>query len=489
MRSGAAAVYDLTFFAQGYKLLPKGGGVTRLTQTQSQRLSQQQLQNVKLLQMSSLELREYVQELAVSNPLIEPEDLPPAPMPAGNDAAVDKLRWLAETDRQNNYFQSADLEERDPFLSAGTDGGLAETLPRFVARQLDGAGMSESESSLVLFLCECLDRDGYLRVSPEELAADTGLPAEELRSALSKLQTLEPAGIGAAGLAECLALQLRRAGIAGTALEIVEHHMEALARHHYHAIASRLGVTEKEVLAAAETIRQLDPRPGAIFAAGETVAYILPDLYVEEVDGRLAVRLSGGERPPFHISQFYLDLLKTTSDREVKDYLTSRLRQAENVLWAVNLRGSTLLRCGQIIARRQAGFFREGPRELLLLRMSDVARELGVHESTVSRAVRGKYLQCSRGLFPLSHFFSASAVKSGVTDLGGNAARAILTELIENEDRAHPLSDQKLCQLLAFRGCPVSRRTVAKYRGEMNIPPASARKRSGGRANPNNDSG
>ena len=448
----------------------------RLVQEQRQQLSQQQLQNLTLLRMSTLELRDYVQELSNSNPLVEIDDLPPAPVPADRGSLEDKLRWLAENDNQNRFTTSSVSEDADPFLRAGNAGGLEETLPRFIERQLDRLPLDKTEKGLILYLAECLDADGYLRAPLEELAADVGADAALLRSALRRLQALEPAGIGAATLSECLLLQLERARISGAAVEICRHHMDALARQNYRSIAQKLKVPEAEVLAAAEIIRQLEPRPGAIFQPEEAVAYVLPDVYVEEKDGELSVRLSSGEQTPFHISAYYLDLLRSTPDRDVKEYLTARLRQAENVLYAIHSRSSTLLRCTESITQRQRDFFLYGG-ELRMLRMSDVARELSIHESTVSRAVRGKYLQCSRGLFPLGFFFSASAVKNRPSELGGTAARSILKKLIRSEDPEHPLSDQKLCENMAAQGCPISRRTVAKYRSELNIPGASARKR------------
>ncbi|MBR6113800.1 MAG: RNA polymerase factor sigma-54 [Oscillospiraceae bacterium] len=448
----------------------------KLKQEQRQQLSQQQLQNLTLLRMSTLELREYIQELSTSNPLVEPDDLPPAPQPSEKDSALDRLRWLRENDHQNQYLWKGTSENADPLALAGNAGGLEETLTKFIERQLDRRSIDETEKSLVLFLAECLDPDGYLRDTPEELALDIGADPRQMVRAWKTLRALEPAGIGASTLSDCLLLQLERSAVTGIAFEICRSHMDALARHNYRSIAQKLHVAESEVITAADAIRQLDPRPGSVFQTQEAVVYVLPDVYVEEKDGALSVRLSSGEQAPFHINTFYLDLLRDTADPAVKEYLTARLRQAENVLYAIHSRTSTLLKCTEVIVRRQSGFFLDGA-ELRTLRMLDVAEELSVHESTVSRTVRGKYLQCSRGLYPLSYFFSASAVKNSRIDLGSAAAKSMLKKLIDSEDSAHPLSDQKLCEALASHGCPISRRTVAKYRGELNIPGASARKR------------
>ena len=282
--------------------------------------------------------------------------------------------------------------------------------------------------------------------------------------------------MGAADLSKCLELQLLRIGERGPALDIVRDHLEALAKRHYRAIAAALGITQEEVRQAERVIRELEPRPGAVFEQPEQVAYIQPDVFVTEEEGQFVARTRGGERPPFRISGYYRDLLAHSKEREVREYLTGKLRQAEGVLWAIGQRESTLLRCAQSIARHQQDFFRFGPQALVPMRMADVAQELGVHESTVSRTIREKYLQCARGVYPMSYFFSRSATADQSGTMGGTAARALLKQLLDREDKSRPLSDQKLCEEMERQGCPISRRTVAKYREEMNIPGASGRK-------------
>ena len=283
--------------------------------------------------------------------------------------------------------------------------------------------------------------------------------------------------MGAENLAQCLELQLQRIHAQGPVLDIVRDHLEALAKRHYRAIASKLSISVEEVQQAERMIRELEPRPGAPFEQPGQVQYILPDVFLEEEDGVLVAKLRGGERPPIQVSSYYRTLLKQSDDREVKTYLTEKLRQADGVLRALEQRDSTLRRCAQCIANWQREFFREGPRMLRPMRLADVAQELGLHESTISRAVREKYLQCSRGVYPMSYFFSRSATtQTGGAEVGAAAAKALLGRLVEREDKEHPMSDQKLCEAMAELGCPISRRTVAKYREDLNIPSASGRK-------------
>lgn len=446
-----------------------------LQQTQSQKLSQRQLYSVELLRLSTLELERYVRDLAQENPLVELEEPALVSQSEERDDLLGRLRWLEDNDRQNWFYQQFSDEELDPLARVGTSGGLEETLVSFLSRQLDRRRLAEDVARLVRYLIYCLDDDGYLRTPLEELASHGAIPLPRLEEALALLKTMEPAGVGASELSECLALQLERIGETGPAIAIIRDHLEALARRHDRAIAAKLNITAAQVEEARRIIRELDPRPGAVFQRTEQVFYIQPDLTVEEVEGHLTVRPVRGERPPFRVSRYYRNLLEKTEDKEVRDYLTEKLRQTEHVLWAVGQRGSTLLRCAQVIVERQHSFFHSGPEALVPLRMTEVAQELGLHESTVSRAVREKYLQCVHGLYPLSWFFSRSA--GAGEGISGTAARKLLLRLIDGEDKTKPLSDQRMSERMAKEGCPISRRTVAKYREELGIPGASGRKK------------
>lgn len=448
-----------------------------LVQKQVQRLSQQQLQSVELLQMSSLELAGYLQDLSQENPVIDLDDTLPAPEPRPEDELLHRLEWLEDNDRQNRYYQSMGDDELDPMARVGNSGGLEESLSQFLRRQLERMELDQDTKQTVGYLASCLDENGYFRFSAEELAQELSLPLSRLNSCLDILRTLEPAGVGAENLSQCLTLQLKRIGVDGPPLTIVQHHLDELAKCRYRSIASKLHITVEQVLQAQKIIRELEPRPGAIFEQPEQVQYILPDIFVEERDGVFLVKTRSSDRPVFQINGYYRSLLAQSDEPEVREYLGKKIRQAENVLWAIGQRENTLQRCAQVIVERQESFFRGGPRFLNQLRMADVAQALGVHESTVSRAVREKYLQCASGVYPLSYFFSRSATAAGTEqDTGATASRALLRQLIADEDKTHPLSDQKLCEEMARSGCPISRRTVAKYREELSIPSASGRK-------------
>ena len=297
---------------------------------------------------------------------------------------------------------------------------------------------------------------------------------EELRRSIARLQTLEPAGVGAADLSQCLYLQLQRIGDDGPATQIVLHHLEALARNRYHQIAQTLHISQEEVRRAQQRIRQLDPRPGRQFSPPEPAPMVYPDVFVVEQEGEFVCDDHRRPAPMLHLNRYYQDLYRQTDDPEVKKYLAEKLVQAENVLFALRQRESTMLRCARFVTAGQQAFFRDGPRALRPMYMTEAAQALDVHLSTVSRAVKDKYLQCRQGVFPLSYFFSAPAPDG--SDVSRRAVLLQLRELIGGEDKAHPLSDEKLRCLLEQKGCVLSRRTVAKYREELGIPGTAGRR-------------
>lgn len=443
-----------------------------LLQTQAQKLNFQQIQGLRLLQMSAPELEQYLRELAQENPMVDLE--PDSSAHEEDDGLLSYLRWLEDNDHQNLYYSQMSEEELDPLSRVGTAGGLEETLFRFLSRQLYAMDLEEELADAVRYLASSLDERGYLTTPMPELARSSRIPLPRLERALEVLRGLEPAGVGAENLSQCLELQLLRIREKGPALTIVRSYLPLLAKRHYSSIASKLNISVDQVKQAEAIIRELEPRPGAVFEHPEQIPYILPDIFVEENGGRYTARARRSGVPPFRINGYYRKLLLQSQDRQVTEYLKEKLQQAEGVLRAVDQRESTLLRCAQAIADAQTEFFRRGPQALLPMRLADVAETLGLHESTVSRTVRAKYIQCSQGIYPMSYFFSRNAA-AGTPGVGGTAARLLLKQLIDREDKQKPLSDQRLSELLAEAGCPVSRRTVAKYRGEMNIPDRAGR--------------
>ena len=446
-----------------------------LSQKQTQTLSPQMMQSMEILQMGSQELLEYIEEAVQENPVLEVDE-----HRAGEEPFADlrrKLEWLESTDPQNRYYHQQDNEEDNPIERFGGVDAGEESLYRYVLSQLATMDLAEELREPCVYLVESLDANGWLDEDPDAAAAELGVTRGTMDRALEVVQSLEPAGVGARSLKECLALQLKRRGEEDSlAMKIVEGYLDAVAKCRYGLIAKELEVSQEEVRSACERIKRLEPRPGTGFAARENLTYITPDIIVVSFADHFELLTNDYFFPTLHLSGYYQNLLKESGDKEVQDYLADKVRQAKWVVRSIEQRRSTLLECAQCILDVQEAFFRKGAGYLRPMTLADVAGKLGVHESTVSRAVKDKYIQCAMGVYPLSYFFSRGL---GGQEQGGaspEAAKALLKKLVAEEDPQKPLSDQKLCLLMEQEGCTLSRRTVAKYRDELGILNAAGRR-------------
>lgn len=447
-----------------------------MSMKQTQTLSPQMMQSMEILQMGSQELLEYIEEQVQENPVLEMEES----YSSQDETAVlqRKLEWLESTDAQNRVYHQQDSEddEHDPISNYGNAEG-EEDLYRYVLSQLEVMDLESTLMGRCRFLVESLNQNGWLDEPLEDLAGQLGESLEHMDEALHVVQGLEPAGVGARDLSECLALQLvRRKGDTALAQKIVRDYLDPLSKNRYGLIAKSLGVSQEMVYAACEVIRSLNPRPGSGFAARENLIYINPDLFVVNFPDHFEILTNDYFFPTLNVSSYYCRMLKDSDDKEVKDYLVGKVRQAKWVVRSIEQRRSTLMQCAECLLEVQEDFFRHGPGHLRPMSLMDIAEKVGVHESTVSRTVKDKYLQCSSGVYPLSYFFSRSLGGGAENAASPDTAKALLKKLIAGEDRKKPLSDQKLCELMGREGCAISRRTVAKYRDELGIPSTTGRK-------------
>lgn len=436
---------------------------------QTQKLSPQMIQTMEILQMGNQELQEYVDELLLENPVLERTG---AEQTGGADELLRRMEWLVGDSRRHSYRVDSEDAGMAPVAVQPSTEGLYEHLRDQIRFQDMDPGMRVAVDAVLTGL----DANGYLEESPRELSRRSGQPEGVVERAVALIQGLEPAGVGARSLAQCLELQLRRRGEEGLALTIVRAHLEDVARSRYHKIAQQTGASRAAVQRACGLIRTLCPKPGAPFAPPERLGALLPDLMVREERGELVVSINQAQGPLLQVSSFYRRLLAESDDGQVREYLTNKMRQADWVVKGIEQRRATLLKCGRSIAAVQEEFFRKGPDHLKPMTMSGLAAELGVHPSTVSRTVREKYLQCSYGVFPLGYFFSRALAGPEGEEATAQQAKAAIHALIQGEDKRHPLSDQKLCDLLARRELNLARRTVAKYREAMGIAPAAGRR-------------
>lgn len=423
----------------------------KLIQNQSQRLTLGVAQklSVQLLQMDGEELEAYLQRESEQNPAV-------------------RLEWNCGP---GPAVRAAAEEEHDPFAGVRAAGpGLYDSVLLQLAASRAPAQQKKDAAALAAFL----DGNGYLTGLPDGLFTE-GPRAGRLADALELLQGMEPAGVGARDLRECLLLQLARRG-GCTALErrVVEEELGALAQGRFEAAARRLGVAEKELRAAWRSIRALDPKPGAAFEQGDPPALALPDVEVRSEGERLVLAVTAPERYHVSVEEPYRELQRTSADEEVRRYLGERLMSAALLCRCLQRRNETLLRVAGCIVAHQREFFVGRERRLAPLRLAQVAEELGLHETTVGRAVRGKYLGCHHGVYPMRQFF-AQAVGAGGAQSSSQDLKRRLELLLRAEDAARPYSDAALCALLGGEDA-VSRRTVAKYRAALGYPAAAQRR-------------
>jgi len=454
---------------------------------------------ITLLQYSALELIEHIEQELLENPVLEIQDNPePEKEPekesenveaveadeATTAGSANDLPWeeyFRDMDLDSSYYtpvRSREAAEQQPTVEncASLTGSMQEDL----CAQLRMLNLSPQQFTVAAYLAGNLDHNGYLQGELEDLTEVIGAEPAETEEALKVIQRLEPAGIGCRNLQECLLLQLQRLdNPPHLAIEIVNNYLPAAADGRYRFLTGRLGCTEEEIKEAVEFIRTLNPKPGSIFGEGEETRYIVPDIIIEKIDGQYLVTANDGRIPQLTISPFYQQILRDdASDEQLSSFIKTKIEKACWLIRSIEQRRMTLFKVAQEIVQIQEAFLEQGIKNLKPLTLKEVATKIGVHESTVSRATAGKYIQTPRGLFPLKFFFSSGLAGAGGVDYSSHSIKTYLRELIDAENPERPLSDQHLAEMLQEKGINISRRTVAKYREEMALPASYKRRRS-----------
>ncbi|MBK6743345.1 MAG: RNA polymerase factor sigma-54 [Hydrogenophilales bacterium] len=454
-------------------------------------LTPQLQQSIRLLQLSTLELNQEIDQMLGDNPLLEraeePADAPPGtrdetgsqaderPESAEQDSVYDELAW------GERPVSAASGDEEDDRVFQQVDPS-SQGLRQHLKEQLSLMPLSRRDQQLVTLLIEALDDDGYLEGSLEEWAEmlpdELEIDPSELSAALHLLQSFDPVGVGARDLAECLSLQLA-AMPAGTAhvdmaKALVREHLPLLAAREYGKIKKLLSLeSDRDFTAVRQLIVSLDPRPGSRFSSVEA-QYVVPDVLVRKVKGEWQASLNPQAMPKLRINEMYANILRQQRDSSAP--LTGQLQEARWLIKNVQQRFQTIHRVAQAIVSRQRMFFEHGEVAMRPLTLREIADSVELHESTISRVTTQKYMMTPRGLFEFKYFFG-SALN---TDAGGAASstaiKALIRQLVEAEDVLHPLSDNALSDMLGKQGFVVARRTVAKYREQLHVPPANQRK-------------
>ena len=455
----------------------------KLQVKQTQTLSQRMIQSAEILQMTSQELNTYINELALENPVI---DIVEPPTAEEQRESIEQQEWLNSFNEENYYlYQRQNNDDDYDFKSSwniNTDDG--ETLQDYLWSQLITENFTDQETEIIKFMLECLDNKGYLEESIETIASYFGTDTEIVEDLLSDLQALDPSGVCARTLEECLKLQLERRDMLTPVLEsIIDNCLEMVAKNQIPAIARKLRLSPAETAGYCQIIKSLNPKPGVSFSSRDQLRYIIPDVTIVKFKDHFDILLNESMYPTIELNSYYRQMNQNPESSELKEYLGNKIRQAEWVKQCVTQRGKTLMQVSRAILEHQEEFFTFGPAHLNPLRLADIAQELDIHESTVSRAVSKKYLQCSWGVYPMNFFFSRSVAvqesrsnESGAQSVTAADIKRVLREIIEEENKKKPYSDRLLGEKLAERGISISRRTVAKYREEEGIADASGRK-------------
>lgn len=431
-----------------------------LRPSQKQIVTHQMIQSSEILQMNNMELEVYLQNLALENPLLDFE--------APQEEDVRKKEWLNALDEQNRVYEKQERQDAsDPW---NLDTAMTETLEEVLMLQINSLDLTDEQTSTLLYLVQNLESSGYLNTPLEEIASACHVSLSELEELLGVLQTLEPCGVGARSLSECLSIQLKKhAPDNQLALSIVNDCLDLLGKNQIPNIARALHHSQKEVLQACSLIRSLNPKPGSSFGDRRYMPYIRPELLIVRFDGYFDILLNDASIPAIRMNSYYLELLKDGQVKDAMPYLKKKKEELDQLQEHIRHRSGTLLALGKLIVEHQQDFFQNGPGHLHTFLQSTAASILGVHESVISRAANDKYLQCQYGVFPLSYFFV-----QGRDDK--EPIKKLIRSYIESEDPSHPLSDQQLSDLLTEHGMPVSKRLVNKYRTAMNIPAKGSRK-------------
>jgi RNA polymerase sigma-54 factor len=448
-------------------------------------------QAIKLLPLTTLELAEVLEQEVMENPLLEEvpaqENLSAdevAQQEAGEEAErsdplkeIDLEKFFEDymEDRGDRRMRSAEIPEMPPIENTLTES------PDLYDHLLWQLRMSESDQ-LTLEIGECivqnLDEDGMLRASVEEISNMGPYPLAEVERALGVVQSLDPPGVASRSLTECLRRQLKHLGLEDSPTDVmVRDYMKQLQSHQYQEIGRQMGLTPEEVSHHVEIVRRLDPKPGLKYSPDRST-YILPDVFVIKEGEEYKIALNDDGLPRLRISPTYRRMLdvKEPGAEETRNYVKDKLRSALWLLKSVDQRQRTIYKVAESIVKHQRAFLEHGVGQLRPLVLRDVATDIGMHESTVSRVVANKYMHTPRGVYEMRFFFH-----SGITSSLGEAISSVtikdkIRKMIDAEDPARPLSDSRIAEVLGRDGLPLARRTVAKYREELRIPPSNLRK-------------
>jgi len=465
-------------------------------------------QAIRLLQLSTVELQLEVQQALESNLMLETAENEAEETQSEEDTPVNGTDLAQQAETASETTPSENIPEDLPVDSAWEDiyepgtapSGPApdsdnrdffethnageETLREHLLWQVDLAPFSDTDRAIAEAIIDSINEAGYLGASAEDiregLADEFDIEVDEVEAVLHRIQRFDPVGIGARDLGECLRVQLQQLGPdtawLAEARRLVNEHLDLLAAHDYNQLMRRLKLSEAELQQVIELIQSLNPRPGSQIAPS-TTQYVVPDVIVSKRNGAWRVELNPDAAPRLRINARYAGMIRRADNSEDNTYLKNHLQEARWFLKSLQSRNETLLKVASCIVTQQRGFLEHGEEAMKPLVLRDVAEAVEMHESTISRVTTQKYMYTPRGIFEFKYFFSSHVGTADGGECSATAIRAMIKKLVASEAPAKPLSDSRIAQLLADEGIKVARRTIAKYREAMSIPPSNERKR------------
>lgn len=472
--------------------------------SQQLRMTPQLQQAIKLLQLSRVELEAEVRKELVENPVLEEVvdtvDDDPArkgqmaddiqqptteTAPADNDPRKqDEFEW--ENYVESNYKTATNMAGggSDEIMNYENIISTEQTLKDHLYWQMNLYGFNDEEEALASIIINYINDDGYLRVPFEEMAAEEeGIEAKDLEEILPFIQEFDPPGVGARDLKECLLIQAKHLQEdTHDLVHIINNHLSDLEKKNYPAIAKAMELDMEVVIELCKIILSMDPKPGRIFVSNDT-HFITPDVYVYKVGEEYVVSLNEDGLPRLRVSNLYKNLLQQeknlekSANKDTQDYIQDKLRSAIWLIKSIHQRQRTIYKVTESIVKHQTEFFEKGAAHIKPMILKDIANDIGMHESTVSRVTTNKYVHTPQGIYELKYFFNSGISKSDGDSVASESVKLKIKELIAAEDPKKPLSDQKIVDLLKKDGIKIARRTVAKYRDVLKILPSSKRKK------------
>ena len=461
-------------------------------------------QAIRLLQLSTLELQQEIQQAIDANPLLEQEDESDIATPDVSDdedfTPPDSSEEMAQAQENMPEELPMDTTWDEVYSAAGstTSSGLmnsddesvyqgetTETLQDYLLWQMRLTPFSEQDAAIALAIIDSIDESGYLSDSLNDIQQAVGtedelIEMDEIEAVLKRIQHFDPIGVAARSVQECLLIQLSQFS-AGTpwlaeARQVIKDHMDLLGARDYRNLARKLQLKEAELKDVLQLIQTLEPRPGSRVMPSEST-YVIPDVAVLKKNGRWVVELNPDAMPKIRINETYASMARHARNSSDSQFIRSHLQEAKWFIKSLESRNETLLKVANCIVKQQQDFFEYGEEAMKPMVLNDVAEEVEMHESTISRVTTQKYMHTPRGIFELKYFFSSHVNTDSGGECSSTAIRALIKKLVAAENPAKPLSDSKIADLLTEQGIMVARRTIAKYRESLSIPPSSQRKR------------